>query len=334
MSKFRPKTVFVLGAGASWPYGFPTGVELRREILRNLSSKNYDDFQMLVNAGFDGDAIWAFYNAFRRSQQDSIDAFLTWAAKQNSSFVDIGRAAIAQALIRREVEDWLFAEDDEDVPSRHGPYSNERLKFRWYRYLWNRITDEFQNLRDANVTFLTFNYDRSLEHFLFTAIHNTHLAEEGSVPSVMERIPVVHVHGRIGQLPWQKNSGEYQRAYTPRLDSHVVMKAAEWIRIPGTESPPDQQHHRAAAELYQAERIVFLGFGYHPDNLRTLKVPEVLQQGCPQTKDGTRYVCGTAYGLKEAERHLVLTQLQGTTELLPASYDCLELLRQSPKLAD
>jgi len=29
----RP-TVFILGAGASWPYGFPTGGELRSEIIK------------------------------------------------------------------------------------------------------------------------------------------------------------------------------------------------------------------------------------------------------------------------------------------------------------
>jgi hypothetical protein len=32
----RQKTVFVLGAGASRPYGFPPGEELRAQILKNL----------------------------------------------------------------------------------------------------------------------------------------------------------------------------------------------------------------------------------------------------------------------------------------------------------
>jgi len=31
----KEKTVLILGAGASKPYGFPTGEELRREIIDN-----------------------------------------------------------------------------------------------------------------------------------------------------------------------------------------------------------------------------------------------------------------------------------------------------------
>ena len=117
MSKFRPKTVFILGAGASWPYGFPTGLELRRAILRNLAN-NTPPFKMLVDAGCNPDNIRAFHRAFRGSQQDSVDAFMTWAARQRTSFVEIGRMAIAQVLIQRELEDWLLAENDEDLLRR------------------------------------------------------------------------------------------------------------------------------------------------------------------------------------------------------------------------
>jgi len=329
MSKFRPKTVFILGAGASWPYGFPTGLELRRAILRNLAN-NTPPFKMLVDAGCNPDNIRAFHRAFRGSQQDSVDAFMTWAARQRTSFVEIGRMAIAQVLIQRELEDWLLAENDEDVPAKPAGTCKERLQRRWYRYLWNRISDDFKRLRDANVAFITFNYDRSLEHFLFTAIRNTHQADEGSVPSVMDRIPIMHVHGRLGRLGWQKPHRQYTREFNSALNADCLRQAAEFIHIPGTDGSPLELGTAITQELSWAERVVFLGFGFHPQNLQTLGIPDVLKRKHPEGKK--RYACATAYGLKKAERQTVSARLEEIVTLYPADHDCLELLRQSKEL--
>ncbi len=80
----RP-TVLVLGAGASQPYGFPLGSELRIDILRLADSR-------ALRAGYEGAAEGAalairanlnlhplfteFVSAFKNSGFYSIDAFL------------------------------------------------------------------------------------------------------------------------------------------------------------------------------------------------------------------------------------------------------------------
>ena len=48
----------------------------------------------------------------------------------------------------------------------------------WYEYLWRRLQDEtggdLEKLMQNKLSVITFNYDRSLEHFLFTAIKATY----------------------------------------------------------------------------------------------------------------------------------------------------------------
>lgn len=71
----RP-TVLVLGAGASAPYGFPCGAELRRLIVENVARPNHEYNKALREAGFGPTTINEFVAAFDGSRQESIDAFL------------------------------------------------------------------------------------------------------------------------------------------------------------------------------------------------------------------------------------------------------------------
>src|SRR5262245_54283975 len=83
----RTETVFVLGAGASEPYGFPTSATLRRWICDSNLRK-----QMLVRpladkCGIKDDLTLNFCNAFHNSAINSIDAFLA----KRSEYTDIGK---------------------------------------------------------------------------------------------------------------------------------------------------------------------------------------------------------------------------------------------------
>ena len=69
------ETVFVLGAGASKPYQFPTGSELADKVYQELSQgATIDD--MRAFCGFSGDEINDFRLALHYSGQTSVDAFL------------------------------------------------------------------------------------------------------------------------------------------------------------------------------------------------------------------------------------------------------------------
>ena len=95
----------------------------------------------------------------------TIDSFLA----ENPKFRDIGKAAIAHFLIACENERNLSSS------IRHEK-KNERAAFledSWYQFLWNQMLDirllTEEDTRDQ-FYFITFNYDRSLEHFLYKAM--------------------------------------------------------------------------------------------------------------------------------------------------------------------
>ena len=48
---FTNKTVFILGAGASWHYGYPTGEELVKQVIKRyeLAEKFFDSSVQNVN---------------------------------------------------------------------------------------------------------------------------------------------------------------------------------------------------------------------------------------------------------------------------------------------
>ena len=88
-------TVFILGAGASKPYGFPTALELRKDIIYSFTS----DFQNALTKfnQSSGDnlqfspAIKELIETFRLSSTKSIDLFLS----RNKKYYELGKAILA-----------------------------------------------------------------------------------------------------------------------------------------------------------------------------------------------------------------------------------------------
>src|SRR5688572_12345274 len=94
----RDKTIFVLGAGASKPYGYFTGAELRSNICKRLASMNSDIYGLLRFAGGDPDLAEEFGKAFHFSKVESIDSFVA----KNKKYERIAKAMIAYELLPHE----------------------------------------------------------------------------------------------------------------------------------------------------------------------------------------------------------------------------------------
>lgn len=193
--------------------------------------------------------------------------------------MDVGKAAIAFRLMQFE------------DPNRLTWFDNN-----WYRYIFGKLDAPLADFRNNNVTFVTFNYDRSLEHFLFTALKNSYNGTDEVVAAALAEVPIIHVHGQLGLLPWQPSSFGVtgKRDYGTAINVESLKAAADGIRIVHEVkdlAPFDAAFNRLA----EAERIVFLGFGYNSTNLERLKFDKVLSLG----KDGK--VFGTFYGMTDAE---------------------------------
>lgn len=176
----QKRTVLILGAGASAPYGFPLGQGLLNDICNTLFNKE-DMKKLFWEMGFDEEIRNEFIQALRFSGRTSVDAFL----EHRKEFLDVGKAAIAAALIPFERHESLFPED-----------------LKWYQYLFMKLNTSFEEFDLNLISIITFNYDRLIEHYLFTALKNSYGQSDERCAEKLSNIPIIHLYGRLGYLPW------------------------------------------------------------------------------------------------------------------------------------
>jgi hypothetical protein len=293
-------TVLILGAGASVPYGFPSGRSLLVEISSALRSPDSTLAQILLpylNVKFE--PLKSFGTALAFSMQPSVDAFL----ENRPEFLKVGKAAIAAALIPYEKEKDLYYSD---------------AKSRWYQYLFNRLGANKGEFSKNRLSIVTFNYDRSLEQFLIIALqHSYGLATEAAF-DMLEQIPIIHVYGQLGQLRACADG----RAYSPEVSPEALEKSIAGIRILHEGGAASKEFGKANAVISNAEVVCFLGFGYHPTNVERLGINEI-------KRHPVRYL-GSAYNLGLDEQRRVQNLFKPEIRLGLSVVDCLTFLRDYP----
>jgi hypothetical protein len=85
----------------------------------------------------------------------------------------------------------------------------------------------------------------------------------------LEKIPIVHLHGRLGFLPWQV--GQETRPYDPTMNEAVLKACIKNIKVVHEDTAErDTEFKQAKKLLFEAERIYFLGFGFGQTNVQRL----------------------------------------------------------------
>lgn len=264
-------TVFIVGAGASTPYGFPIGTDLVTLICNNLMDSNSEHVKQLCEIGncLSSD-ILRFRNELFYSRKMSVDAFL----EHREDWLEIGKYSIAQSLIGFENSESLFSISKGD----------------WYRYIYDKLNTSFDDFDKNKLGIITFNYDRSIEHYLFTALKNTYGKSDEDCAAKIKNIPIIHVHGKLGELPWQNKSGRKYQNHSPDFIKDISI-AASGIRIihDYINVNEDELFIQAHSLLEEARKIYFLGFGYNETNMKRLSFPS------------GKIVGGSAYKLQMAE---------------------------------
>jgi hypothetical protein len=255
----KRKIVFVLGAGASEPYGLPLGWQLseylhkanKASALAAVLSRCCDILEAETER---------FSDSFLKSGRGSIDAFLS----NRRDMSRIGKLAIAHELITRERADQVF---------RTGNLDN------WYSKLWDVMMDGASSHHDLSrntVRFVTFNYDRSLEFFLHEATKHTFNVGDVDAFNAWSKIGILHLYGSLGTL----NSGAPQgfREYGPNYTPKSLFDAAEGIKVIPESRDDDKDFQMARHWFSVADEIVYLGFGFDPLNVKRLGLGDVLEQ--------------------------------------------------------
>ncbi len=247
----KQKTVFVLGAGASSPFGLPLGKDLKRKICE----LNHASVARAISSEPDEqkDAQEAIYNlqsSFARSNIESIDLFLS----KNPKFVNLGKQLIAAVLYPLEIENNL-----------HNIENNEN----WCRFLWNNINTDFDKIDKHDLHFITFNYDRSLEHFLYLSLYNSYSGNKSSseCAEIIKKINIKHVYGSLSPLNWQVSDG---RAYSARQATREdLSRAVINLKLLGEERG-EADYKEIQTLMRDAVNIYFIGFAFDEFNLDLL----------------------------------------------------------------
>ena len=166
-------------------------------------------------------------------------------------FLDIGKAAFVEALIPFENEERL----------RRG---TER---HWCEYLLNRMGTALNDFVNSRLSVITFNYDRSFEHYLFITLQSRFELKPEVKLRLLRQKAIVHIYGQQGHLDYVAQSG---RPYSPRVNAEIVRSQMADIRIANQlQGEEDGRRLRHICDLiHEAEVICFLG--YHKQNLARL----------------------------------------------------------------
>ena len=285
----RTRTLFILGAGASIPYGFPSGATLR-EWLCDITRR--DSAQHVINAlGVTREEIGRFAGAFKSSGQLSIDSFLA----RRPDFKDIGKFCIAAELCRCE------------EPSAVKRLNNDD---HWYTLLWEALQRDAQSVKDIPlnaVKIVTFNYDRSLEYFLFEAMRNTFpQVTDDEALEVINSLNILHVYGSLGNFAAGPKADA--RTYYNPVDPTTLHIAAGGIRVIPEARDNDPIFARAQENVIWSQRICLLGFGFDLLNLARLDIPRALRDR--GEANGFVWIVASAIGKTEAELNAYIARIR------------------------
>ena len=315
-----PSITFVIGAGASKEANMPTGHELKGVIAKSLAFE-VDEFNRLKGGNdrlrealsllvkqqtSNGDANDYFQTSrlirSAMSLAPSIDNFID-SHRKNTRVAELGKLAIASAILYAERQSLLYVD-----PSNR----SNRLKFdavadKWFTSFFQLLTLNTQAedlpTRFRKVCIVSFNYDRTLEHFLHYSLQNYYALSPEQATEMLRDLRVFHPYGTVGALPWQSTGTAVP--FGTELPTPELIKVSGALRTftEGTDTFTSRINEIRSSVL-DAKQLVFLGFAYHELNLQVLFGP---YRDSPRRVNSQVY--GSAFGLSESNKKAIALEL-------------------------
>lgn len=273
-------TVLILGAGASLAFGLPVGSKLATQIREMLdfhfefgsqSKGSREIAQTVVRARrHDSEALFRQASVISRALPGfkSIDDCLH-THRSNTLGVLAGKMAIAEAIAAAERRSTIaplwFGSQDEREQAKH------RLWYTWagqiVRMLVTGVDRETYPEVLRQLTVVSFNYDRCFASAVFHLLQNALDLSEGAAAEAMAGMSILHPYGSLGPLPYEQQS-------VPFGGAGDLIAAAQRLFI-YTEEQSEAGHLQAIKDtVYDAERLLFLGFGFHQQNIDLMASPD------------------------------------------------------------
>ena len=261
--------VFVLGAGASVDLGFPTGIGLRDHIVQDLSWAHASPHRVgdrtsrmrLVLTGNQPFADAAALIESEMRSRNSVDHYLLSRSHQ-PEVVTLGKLAILNIIRLHELGSTLRFRQD---VMKTDVFMNTWMGRLLSHLLAGVSAERPEELFDP-VAFINFNYDRSLEHFFYHAVQRALTLSPAKAKAVMERLIVHRPYGSVGPLPWQQPGGPDFEEGVPQLTEAAISSLKTYCDLPDMREGQKEW----SALMAEAQMVVFLGFGFDPQNVAIL----------------------------------------------------------------
>jgi hypothetical protein len=255
-------TVLILGAGASQPYGLPLGSQLRDSVLRAVDNVEFRSLHQ--ESSGPEEELSEFALDLATSGFSSVDAFL----EERPQWTGVGKLAMAWCLMGYEqaTKATLFP------PTQSHDH--------WYETLWATLKSRsWRSFKKQPLSIITFNYDRSLEHYLVTVACNNYSLRPQTAAA---GLPIVHVHGTLGPYDASNYGGPF--------DGAILNEASKSIRVVHEADVEHSEFVRARQLISKTERVLFIGFRYLDTNMRKLGFPH-------EELAGVVEIAGTSRGI-------------------------------------
>ncbi len=310
---FRAKTVLVIGAGASVEVGLPAGPDLLKQIIK-LTHITFEHYRQIagdesivqalkirLNEGGEvaklNEHLHAGWQLSESAKQAlSIDNVID--ALEDPKVELVGKLGIVRAILKAEEASPAFKR------VQNMPDTLDLTKFgdTWFSSLTKLLTE---NVRKSEVTsifenleIINFNYDRCLEHYLPFSMASYYGMKPDAIREIMQNLMIHRPYGVAGRLPWQ-------RGETPSVDfgggsPQQLAEVAQLVRTFTERVEEGDELAAMRATIARADRLVFLGFAFHRQNV------ELLSQ---QMQDHAEIVA-TAYKISQSDKSVIGGELK------------------------
>lgn len=284
MEKAQKKTLFILGAGSSASYGFPTGEDLKNLLISN----SVDDFYYKIkrekfdkNYYINSNGVIEFYrylgyvlrdnglgyktiildarkrefisekeiNSFRKifaeSSSISIDTFVS--QKKDDVITKVAKVLVSLVIRAFSTDIFNFSSSDD-----------------WIGYYIARNLDWNEKFEKELPEIITFNYDNI---FYLKLKHNLeHLRGNEKAHEILAKIKIKHVYGNIKPEAYGALIGKDRNEKMENLENFIVENCDKINFVRGAESAPN-----GIKDMIEgADSIYVLGYGFDRFNNKIL----------------------------------------------------------------
>jgi hypothetical protein len=337
---FREKTAFILGAGASYHYNYPTGEQLVKAAIKK--AQHLESFiSQHIQTGFI-DACWPSYiaekynynknhnmvhpqsryelwektksecKAFAQNLKHTNSLLIDYFLANNQELRGIGKLIVAWVILECETE--YFSKggnqnrikilENSIIGSKQKEASDLKHQLRnngcpddWCRFILHKLVtgwQENEKLGNNQVTFVTFNYDVSLETILQRGLRSfgKELISDQEISDLFDEKNqrFLHVYGKI--CADVRESRAYLSLESPPNNNveqanllkmghfqnwfDTAYEASKNLKLVGIHEKPENKEtiEKAKQALLAAKNIFILGYGFDAENNKLLDLPQ------------------------------------------------------------